>query len=132
MFWEGQVHNIFPKTFIHYKGKSSDCVVEKPGRHLLNQTIKLNMTSKISEHPVGELGWLSWLSVQLLTLAQVMISWFVSLSLVSGSVLTVWHLFEILALPSLSLPLPNSLFLSQKYTLKKKICGRDIPPDSMH
>ena len=33
----------------------------------------------------GAPGWLSWLSIQLLILVQVMISWFMSLSPMSGS-----------------------------------------------
>ena len=55
-------------------------------------------------------GWLSQLSIQLLILAQVMISWFVSSSPTSGSELTVQNLLGILSLP-LSLRLPNSYFL---------------------
>ena len=45
-------------------------------------------------------GWLSWLSVQLLILASVMISWFVGSSPTSISVLTVWSLSDSLS-PSL-------------------------------
>ena len=57
------------------------------------------------------------LSVQLLILAQIMISWFVSLSPALGSALTVWSLLEILSLP-LSLPLPwLALFLSLSLSL---------------
>ena len=52
-------------------------------------------------------GRLSRLSVSLLILAHVMISWFVSSSPLSGSVLTTWSLLVILSLP-LSLPLPLS------------------------
>ena len=37
---------------------------------------------------VGVLGWLSQLSIQLLVLVQVVISWFMGLSPTSGSVLT--------------------------------------------
>ena len=49
----------------------------------------------------------SWVaqSVECSTLAQVMISRFVSLSPTSGSVLTAWSLLEILSLP-LFLPTP--------------------------
>ena len=50
----------------------------------------------------GAPGWLSRLSVQLLVLAQVVISWFVSSNPTSGSVLTVRSLLGILS-PSLSL-----------------------------
>ena len=47
----------------------------------------------------GAPEWLSRLSVQLLVLAQVMISWFMSLSPALGSVLTVQNLPGILSLP---------------------------------
>ena len=59
-------------------------------------------------------------SVELLTSAQVMISWFVGSSAVSGSVLTVWSLLGIL---SFSLPLPYLQFLclSLKNIKKKKL-----------
>ena len=61
--------------------------------------------------------WDAWVaqSVKCLTLAQVMISRFVSLSLVSGSVLTAqsWSLLQILCVP-LFLPLSCSCCLSQK------------------
>ena len=55
----------------------------------------------------GAPGWLGGLSNRLLTLSQVMISWFVSSSPVSGSALTVWGLLGILCLLSLSLPHPQ-------------------------
>ena len=42
--------------------------------------------------------WLSRLSIRLLIGAQVMISWFVSLSAMSGSPLTAWSLLAILSL----------------------------------
>ena len=66
----------------------------------------------------GAPGWLSWLSVQLLISAQVMISQFVGSSPASGgSSLTTWSLLGIFSF-SFSLPLPLSLFLSQnKQTL---------------
>ena len=47
---------------------------------------------------VTEPGWLSWLSVQLLLLAQVMISRIVGLSPVLGSQLTAWSMLGILSL----------------------------------
>ena len=56
-------------------------------------------------------GRLSQLSIRLLVMAQVMISWFVGLSPASGSTLLVGGLLEILSLP-LSLPLPHSCVLS--------------------
>ena len=46
----------------------------------------------------GAPGWLSWLSFQFLILAQVTISWFVSLSPMSGSVLTAQSLVGFLSL----------------------------------
>ena len=60
----------------------------------------------------GALGWLSQLSLHLLISAQVMISWFMGWSSMSGSALTVWSLLRILSLP-LPLPLPFSLSLSK-------------------
>ena len=60
---------------------------------------------------VGAPGWFSRSNGQLLISAQVMISRFVSLSPVSGSVLTAWSLLGSLSLP-FSLPLPYSLALS--------------------
>ena len=63
-------------------------------------------------------GWLSRLSLWLLILTQVMISWFVSSSPVLGSVLTVQILLGILSLlfapPQLALSLSFSLSLSLK------------------
>ena len=53
--------------------------------------------AKSAKHPT--------LGIQLLISAQVMISWFVGLSPVLGSVLTAWNLLGILYLP-LSLPPP--------------------------
>ena len=52
--------------------------------------------------------WGAWIAqlVKLPTSAQVMISWFVGLSPVLGSLLSVWILLWILCLP-LSLPLPT-------------------------
>ena len=65
-------------------------------------------------------GWLSWLSVQLLVLAQVMISRFMSSSPVSGSLLSVQSPLCILC-PLLSLPLPCSHMCSLSLSLKKEI-----------
>ena len=58
----------------------------------------------------GAPGWLSQLSVGLLVLAQVMISWFVGLRPASSSVLTAQSLLGILSLPLLHV---LSLFLSK-------------------
>ena len=59
---------------------------------------------------LGVRAWLSCLSVWLLILAQVMISWFMNLSPVSGSELTEWSLLGILSLHlSLSLCLSPTL-----------------------
>ena len=57
-------------------------------------------------------GWLSQLSVWLLTSAQVMILWFMGSSSTSGSVLAGWSLLEILSL-LLSLSVLPPLILSQ-------------------
>ena len=65
----------------------------------------------------GSPGWLCWLSVWLLVLAQDMISQFVSLSPESGSVLTVQSLLGIL---SLSLSLPRHCSLSRSLQTNKK------------
>ena len=55
---------------------------------------------------IGVSGGLHQLSLRFLVLAQVMISWFMSSSSASGSVLTVQSLLGIFSLP-VSLPLPN-------------------------
>ena len=60
----------------------------------------------------GTPGWLSWVSIWLLVLAQVTISQFVKSSPASGFVLTAWSLLAILSLP-LSLSLPCLFSLSQ-------------------
>ena len=74
------------------------------------------MVSFLDKCKLGAHGWLSWLTfISLLDSAQVMISWFMSLSPSSGSVLTVWSLLQTLSLPlSLSLPCPSPLSLSFK------------------
>ena len=65
-------------------------------------------------------GWLSWFSIQLMVSAQVMVSWFMSSSPTSGSVLTVCSLLGILS-PSLSAAPLLALSLSQnKYVHLKK------------
>ena len=61
---------------------------------------------------LGTPGWLRELSTQLLVSAQVTISWFVGSGPMSGSVMTVWGLLEILS-PSAPPPLVHSLSLSQ-------------------
>ena len=66
----------------------------------------------------GAPGWLSGLSSRLLVSAQVMISWFVSLSPALGSARIAPSLLGILSLP-LSLPLPHSCSLS--LSLSKQI-----------
>ena len=60
----------------------------------------------------GAPGWLSWLSIQLLVLAQVMISQFMGLSPASGSVLTYRASLEFSLSLSLSAPPPLALSLS--------------------
>ena len=57
-------------------------VLERPS--MVDQT----QNNSVKEFRQAAPGWLSWLSIQLLTSAQVMISWFMGLSPVSGSVLT--------------------------------------------
>ena len=54
---------------------------------------------RIRHKEVGHLGWLSGLRVRLLIPAQVTISWLVSSSPASGSVLTVRSLLGILSFP---------------------------------
>ena len=76
-----------------------------------------------NERKAGVPGWLSRLSIRLLILVQVMISWFVGSCPTLGSALTVWSLLGILCLP-LSLPLLCSLKINK---LKKKI--RERPSD---
>ena len=60
----------------------------------------------------GVPGWLSWLSIQLLILAQVTISQCMGLSPSSCSVLTAWSLLGIISL-SPSAPLMHDCTLSQ-------------------
>ena len=62
----------------------------------------------IETDSVGTPGWLSWLSTQLLILAQVMISSFVR----SSPTLTVQGLLGIVSLP-LSLPHPPTLKINK-------------------
>ena len=70
------------------------------------------MNTLIKKHRHGAPGWLSRLSIQLLILAQVMISWFVSSS-------PTWDLAWDSLSPCLSAPPPLSLSLP-KINLKKK------------
>ena len=60
----------------------------------------------------GAPGWLSQLSIQLLISPQVMISQFVSLSPISGYVLTAWSLLGIVS-PSRSAPPLLAPYLSK-------------------
>ena len=79
----------------------------------------MQQCQSVKNNKRGAPGWLSRLSVRLLVSAQVVISWFVSSSLASGSVLTVRSLLGILALSSLS-GLPRSCCLSLKISKLKK------------
>ena len=87
----------------------------------------------------GAPGWLSWLNIRLLVLAQVMISVFVGSSPVSGSVLTVRNLLGILSpslclcpSPALSVSLSLSLSLSQINKLKKNLVWRSAVDTVMY
>ena len=71
----------------------------------------------LKERIGGAPGWLSPLSFQLLILAQVMISWFTSLSPTSGSVLAAWSLLGILCFPLSAPPYSHVLSLSLSLTL---------------
>ena len=62
---------------------------------------------KMSRSP----GWLSQLSIWLLVLAQIMVSWFVRLSPASGSALTAWGLLGMFCLLSLCPSPTHSLSL---------------------
>ena len=55
-------------------------------------------------------GWFGQLNPQLLVLAQVMISWLVGLSPMSGSVQMVWSLLEIFSLRLSLCPSPAHSF----------------------
>ena len=70
------------------------------------------------------LKWFSWLSVQLLVSAQIMISWFTCWSLTLGSVLIVQSLLGVLLslslCPSPAHVLSLSLSLSKQISFKKK------------
>ena len=68
---------------------------------------------------VGAPGWLSWLSVQLLVLAQVLISQLVRLSPALGSALTVQSLLVVLCLPLCHSP-THSVFLKNKKKINIK------------
>ena len=70
------------------------------------------------------MGRLGWLIIQLLILAQVMISWFVGLSFMSGSALAALSLLGILCLP-LSL-LPPARTLAEINIKKKKLLEKEI------
>ena len=71
---------------------------------------------------LGVPEWLSWLNVQLLVSAQVMISQFVGSSPTSSSALTVWSPLWVLCSPlSLLLPLSHCLSLSKINIYKKRI-----------
>ena len=65
-------------------------------------------------------GWLSQLSIRLLVLAQVMISWFLSSSPRLGSALSSQSLLGDSFSPSLSAPPPLSLSLSLSLSLINK------------
>ena len=63
------------------------------------------MCPSLKNKLLGEPGWLSGLSIQLLVSAQVTISWFIGSSPGLASALTVWSLLWILSLsPFLSAP----------------------------
>ena len=61
---------------------------------------------------IGVSGWFSGLSIQLLILAQFVISWFMSSSPTTSFALTTRSLLGILSLPASLCPSPPSLFLS--------------------
>ena len=76
---------------------------------------KLPAVKKNKNKKTGASGWLSWLSIQLLILAQVMISRFMRSSPALGSVLAV----QILLGLSLPLSLSHPLLLSLSLSLSK-------------
>ena len=82
----------------------------------LNTILPLRNMSHALKGIIGAPGWLSQLSVRLLILAQVMVSWFVGSSLALGSLLTVQSLEPVSdsVSPSLSAPPLLTLSLSQK------------------
>ena len=71
--------------------------------------------------PVGVPWWLNWLSIWLLVLAQVMISQFVSLSPVLGSMLSAWDSVSLPA-PPLSLCFSPAHALSDSLSLCLSLC----------
>ena len=79
----------------------------------------------------GAPGWLIQLSVQLLILAQVMISWFTGSSPALGFALIVWSLLGILS-PPLSAPTLLTRALSLKINLKKERKKSQKTPNSHH
>ena len=93
--------------------------------HLPHLASSNNSRNALKEITTGAPGGLSQMSIRLLISAQVMISWFVGLIPVSGSMLAAQSLFGILSL-SLSLchppppaPLTCSLSLSQNKSIYK-------------
>ena len=92
--------------------------IKRVGDKMIIQHIDA-MTPKV-EINLGHLDGSAGLSIRLLTLARVMISWFMSSSPTSGSVLAVQSLLGILS-PSLSvLPLLALSLSLSKIKLKKK------------
>ena len=89
-----------PLTLLHINFLFPSGSFQPVQKHAVNSLI-------LKQIIIGAPGWLSWLRVRLLVWAQGMISRFVRLSPMSGSVLTVQSLLGILCLP-LSLPLPHS------------------------
>ena len=83
----------------------------------------------LKDYCPGAPGWLSWLSVQILVSARIMISWLMSLSPASGSALTVWSLLGILSLflSLLSLPCSRAVSLCLKKKKKEKKEKDDCP-----
>ena len=101
----GEYHkNSGKKEFI-----AKSAYITKEERSVANFILK-NRTKFKKINLIGVPGWLSWLSIRLLISAQVMISRFMRLIPVSGSVLIAWSLPGIL---SLSLSLCPSPVLSR-------------------
>ena len=104
------------KEMITTSAKTSSC------------TIMESKEKSVKKEKLGAPGWLSWLSIRLFVLAQVIISLFMSSSPTLSSELTVWSRIGILS-PSLYAPTPlRALSLSLKinklifFLRRKKSC----------
>ena len=109
--------NYYSKPISKDQTASLTSIHSVAARTVMSANICLNISFKIRV-VWGAPGWLSWLSIQLLILAQVMILQFMRSSPELGSVLTVQSLLGILFLPLSTSPLLSlTFFLSGSFSL---------------